>query len=145
MGSIRARSDSGQLFLDFRCRGIRCRELTLLDDTKDNRVRLAKVLARIEREMAEGTFDYRRHFPNSTLAAKFDGKPASSAGVGAADANGATGGRIAIARPCIANRITTVAIEHSNASCADRHRVERASPEDLTTAARFADQSLPAD
>ena len=94
MGSIRARSDSGQLFLDFRCRGIRCRELTLLDDTKDNRVRLAKVLARIEREMAEGIFDYRRHFPNSTLAAKFDGKPASSAGVGAAAANGATGGSL---------------------------------------------------
>ena len=37
MGSIRARPQNGKLFFDFRYRGQRCREQTVLDDTPVNR------------------------------------------------------------------------------------------------------------
>lgn len=70
MASIRARKESGLLFFDFRYRGRRCREQTLLPDTPANRKRLEKVLERIHAEMATGTFDYARTFPNSKGAAE---------------------------------------------------------------------------
>ncbi|NTV11016.1 MAG: DUF3596 domain-containing protein, partial [Zoogloea sp.] len=73
MASIRARADSGKLFFDFRFRGLRCREQTLLDDTPTNRKKLEKVLQRIEVEIAQGTFDYAEFFPSSNLASKFSG------------------------------------------------------------------------
>lgn len=71
MASIRARADSGKLFFDFRYRGERCREQTLLDDTPANRRRLEKVLQRIELEIHQGVFDYSSFFPGSKLAARF--------------------------------------------------------------------------
>lgn len=70
MSSIRA--NNGKLFWDFRFRNHRCREYTLLDDTPDNRRKMEKVLKKIEGEIEAGTFEYRRHFPNSKLAARFD-------------------------------------------------------------------------
>ena len=72
MGSIRSRSDSGLLFFDFRFAGERCREQTALPDTAANRRKLDKVLTAIEADIAAGTFDYRRYFPNSHNVAKFD-------------------------------------------------------------------------
>lgn len=72
MGSIRHRSDTGCLFIDFRFQGIRCREQTALPDTSANRKRLGKVLSKIEESIANGTFDYRQFFPSSKNAAKFD-------------------------------------------------------------------------
>lgn len=72
MGSIRSRSDSGLLFFDFRFAGERCREQTALSDTAANRRKLDKVLTAIDSDIAAGTFDYRRYFPNSHNAAKFD-------------------------------------------------------------------------
>ncbi len=72
MGSIRKRSDTGLLFMDFRLRGQRCREQTALVDTPANRKRLSKVLAKIEEEISLGTFDYRLFFPSSKNAARFD-------------------------------------------------------------------------
>ncbi len=72
MASIRARKDNGLLFMDFRYRGIRCREHTALTDTPANRKRLGKVLDRITAEIAAGTFDYRKTFPNGRNARKFD-------------------------------------------------------------------------
>lgn len=42
MSSIRARADTGLLFFDFRLKGKRCREQTMLPDTKRNRKRLEK-------------------------------------------------------------------------------------------------------
>ena len=65
MGSIRARSETGLLFFDFRYRGQRCREQTLLADTPTNRKRLEKALAKIEADIAAGTFDYAATFPGS--------------------------------------------------------------------------------
>ncbi|HKT31013.1 MAG TPA: site-specific integrase [Gammaproteobacteria bacterium] len=71
MGSIRRRNDKDVLFLDFRYRGARCREQTVLPDTPDNRRKLEAVLAKLETEITFGTFDYGRYFPNSPLATRF--------------------------------------------------------------------------
>ncbi len=65
MPSIRSRVDNGLLFLDFRYEGQRCREQTLLSDTPANRKKLEKVAAKIQSELAAGTFNYASFFPNS--------------------------------------------------------------------------------
>jgi len=62
VGSIRRRSESGLLFLDFKYLGQRLREQTALPDTELNRKRLQKALERIEGEIALGTFDYEKTF-----------------------------------------------------------------------------------
>lgn len=46
--NIRARPDTGQLFFDFRYRGIRCREQTALADTSENRKRVEALAKRIK-------------------------------------------------------------------------------------------------
>ena len=69
MGSINVRS--GRLQLDFRYRGIRCREQTNLGDTEANRRRMRKLLDKIDAEILLGTFDYRTYFPNSRKVAQF--------------------------------------------------------------------------
>jgi integrase len=71
MGSVRSLSATKTLFLDFGFRAQRCREYTSLEDTPANRKRLRNFLERIEAEIAVGTFDYARHFPNSKLAVRF--------------------------------------------------------------------------
>lgn len=65
MPSIRSRNDNGLLFFEFRFLGVRCREQTLLTDDTSNRKKLEKVLAKIESEIAAGTFVYENYFPNS--------------------------------------------------------------------------------
>lgn len=72
MGSIRKREDTGLLFIDFRYKGIRCREQTALPDNAADRKKVQKVLERIEAEIEAGTFEYRRYFPASKNACKFD-------------------------------------------------------------------------
>jgi integrase len=69
VGTINVRS--GHLQLDFRYRGVRCREQTKLTDTDRNRRRLTKLLQKIDAEITLGTFDYGRYFPNSPRAANF--------------------------------------------------------------------------
>ena len=69
MGSINVRS--GRLQLDFRYRGIRCREQTSLSDTEANRRRMRKLLDKIDAEILLGTFDYRTYFPNSRKVTQF--------------------------------------------------------------------------
>ena len=78
MASIRARIDNSQLFFDFRYIGVRCREQTTLVDNKVNRSKLEKVLKNIEDEITSGTFQYRKYFPQSKLAQKFDAVPKPS-------------------------------------------------------------------
>jgi integrase len=68
MGSVRDRN--GLLFFDFRFKGFRCREQTLLSDTPENRRKLGPFMALIDREIKEGTFDYQKYFPNSKNLAK---------------------------------------------------------------------------
>jgi len=72
MGSIRSRKDTCKLFLDFRYKGVRCRELTLLDDTPANRKRLQALLNQIESAIASNTFHYASIFPNSLKAKEFE-------------------------------------------------------------------------
>ncbi|MDQ6984487.1 MAG: DUF3596 domain-containing protein, partial [Ghiorsea sp.] len=72
MGSIRVRENSGKLFLDFRYMGIRCREQTLLNDTRLNRQKLQNLLDRIEQTITDGTFNYEEVFPNSIKANSFE-------------------------------------------------------------------------
>lgn len=71
MANIRTRRESGCLFLDFRYRGIRCREQTALQDTAANRRTLESLANRIQRELAKGTFDYAVFFPDSPRARQF--------------------------------------------------------------------------
>jgi len=71
MGSIRVRTGSNSLFIDFRYMGQRCREQTALPDTPANRKMLEKLLKTIEAEILLGTFTYSNYFPNSKLAEKF--------------------------------------------------------------------------
>ena len=70
MASIRARADNGLLFFDFRVGNQRFREQTKLKDTPANRKLAGKVLARLEEQIALGTFNYSEFFPGSKNAAK---------------------------------------------------------------------------
>ena len=72
MGSVRARKDNGQLFLDFRYLGERCRERSVLADTKPNRYKLEHLMNQIESEIKAGQFRYRNYFPGSSLLEKIE-------------------------------------------------------------------------
>ena len=65
MGVVRARKETGLLFIDFRWEGKRCREQTTLRDTTTNRKRLEKMLLQIESEIKLGRFDYAKFFPET--------------------------------------------------------------------------------
>ena len=79
MASVR--DYSGKLFCDFRYKGKRCREYTLLEDTKANRQKLTKLLVKIEDEIKEGVFQYQKYFPNSKLAKEFSGQGVNVIGI----------------------------------------------------------------
>jgi integrase len=70
MGSINVKN--GKLFLDFRYRGVRCREYTKLDASKVNHTRAERLLKTIEAEIILDRFDYGKYFPKSKLRHKFD-------------------------------------------------------------------------
>lgn len=72
MGSVRCRSQTGTLFFDFRFKGERCREQTVLKDTVANRRRMQQAMEKIDAQITLGTFDYRAWFPNSPMADKFE-------------------------------------------------------------------------
>ncbi len=69
MGSVNSRD--GKLYLDFRFKGVRCREQTRLAESAANRVKLERVLKMIEQQISLNTFDYVHHFPDSPRIAKF--------------------------------------------------------------------------
>ena len=69
MGTINARG--GKLFMDFRYRGVRCREYAKLEDTPANRKRLKTLMERIEAGILLSTFNYGEYFPKSKLAVQF--------------------------------------------------------------------------
>lgn len=77
MGSIRKHGQTGFLFFDFRYQGVRCREYTALPETATNKKKLEKILRVIEADITAGSFEYRRFFPGSKNAARFD-KPAAA-------------------------------------------------------------------
>ena len=69
MGSVNQRN--GQLFLDFRFKGVRCREYTKLPDNGINRSKAKRLLRVIESEIILGIFEYQKYFPNSKLTERF--------------------------------------------------------------------------
>lgn len=71
MAKVRARSETGMLYLDFFYRGVRCREQTALPDTAENRRRVQTLMNRISKEIKQGLFDYAATFPGSPRAAQF--------------------------------------------------------------------------
>jgi len=79
MAKIRARPETGTLYLDFFYRGVRCREQTTLPDTAESRRKVQSLLNRIEKEIAQGSFDYSATFPSSPRAARFAVAVTSSA------------------------------------------------------------------
>jgi len=110
MGSVRARISNGLLFFDFRFEGQRCREQTLLADTPANRKRLEKVLARIEADIAAGTFDYEATFPTSkrSKTKPIIASPLAQAPAGAAPVAGVAG----VATPTFRDFTTTWVADH---------------------------------
>lgn len=82
MASIQVRKENSCLIIDFYYQGVRCREQTVLPDNGSNRKRVQKLIDKIEAEISLGTFDYRRFFPGSKNAEKFDGtSPGENGGV----------------------------------------------------------------
>lgn len=71
MASVNLRKESGLLYVDFRYRGVRCREQTMLAESPQNRARLEKLGERIEKAISDGSFAYTAFFPNSRRAAAF--------------------------------------------------------------------------
>src|SRR3546814_16105755 len=71
MAKGRVRPETGHLYLDFNYRKHRCREQTSLPDTAANRRAVESLAARITREIARGTFDYRAYFPASSRPGSF--------------------------------------------------------------------------
>lgn len=61
MGSLISRN--GVLYLDFRFKNQRCREVTRLPDTPANRKKCTAFLQRIDAEITLGSFDYAAYFP----------------------------------------------------------------------------------
>ena len=70
MAKVRTLPATGNLFIDFRYQGRRCREYTALADTPANRKKLEKLAERIDAEIALGTFDYAKFFPGSRMIAR---------------------------------------------------------------------------
>ena len=62
MGTLITRG--GIIYVDFRFKGQRCREVTQMPDTQQNRRKCDAFLKRIEAEIVLGTFDYASYFPD---------------------------------------------------------------------------------
>jgi integrase len=65
---VRARPETGKLYLDFGYRGTRCREYTALPDTPANRRQAEALARRMERDIRSGRFEYAQYFPDSPRA-----------------------------------------------------------------------------
>lgn len=78
MGNVRARKETGKLYLDFMYAGHRCREQTALPDTPANRKRVNLLLQKIEARILLGDFNYAEHFPDSRNLIKIQSKQAGN-------------------------------------------------------------------
>lgn len=65
MARVRARKETGKLYLDFHYLGLRCREQTELNDNKTNHAKLERLLRNIQAQIANGSFNYESVFPYS--------------------------------------------------------------------------------
>jgi len=71
VAKVRARPETGKLYLDFFYRGKRCREQTELPDTAEHRREVMRLLRKVEQAIKDGSFVYAQFFPNSPRAARF--------------------------------------------------------------------------
>ena len=71
MAKIRSRKETGNLFFDFKYRGIRCREQTTLPDNKQNRAKMEIIAKKIEASITLDQFNYADFFPQSKMVKKF--------------------------------------------------------------------------
>jgi len=71
MVNVRKRDKGANLLFDFRYLGHRCREQTMLPDTKENRAKLEAVAKKIDASITLGKFNYADYFPNSKMVIKF--------------------------------------------------------------------------
>src|SRR5215471_7367726 len=78
---VRIGSDSS-IEIDFYYCGIRCRERLKLRPTPQNLNYAAKLKASIELEIGKGTFDYRKHFPDSPKTRLFSTVPGNQICIG---------------------------------------------------------------
>ena len=69
-----ARARGNAIQIDFVYRGVRCRETLKLEPTKPNMKYAHRLHSTITLEIAIGTFDYRKHFPDSKRASLFINK-----------------------------------------------------------------------
>jgi integrase len=69
MASFHAKD--GYLYIDFRWRGLRCREATRRRDNTENRAQVRRTVRQIDGEIAARTFDYLKWFPEGRRAAMF--------------------------------------------------------------------------
>jgi integrase len=65
MATVNVRKETGRLYIDFRHRGIRCREQTPLKNTISNRRQLEKLIEKMNAEITLGVFNYGKTFPYS--------------------------------------------------------------------------------
>lgn len=79
MGNVRARKETGKLYLDFHYCGVRCREQTALADTPANRKKVQSLLERVEAKILLGEFNYSEFFPGSRNIQRFAGQARDSA------------------------------------------------------------------
>lgn len=71
MATINVRKETSKLYIDFRYRGVRCREQTRMSDTAVNRRELKKFVERMNAEITLDRFDYAKTFPESKRIAVF--------------------------------------------------------------------------
>jgi integrase len=58
------RTIKGRIYYHFRCKGVKCTEKSGLEATKDNLKRAQKFVKLIDAEIANGIFEYEKHFPH---------------------------------------------------------------------------------
>ena len=68
MASIRTRSETNRLFIDFRFRGVRYRQQTTLKNTESNLLVLKKEMKKIEAEIELGVLNIDELFPRTKRA-----------------------------------------------------------------------------
>jgi integrase len=71
MVNIRVRPETGNLLLDFKYQGVRCREQTALKDTPANRKQLNALARKVDAAILLDKFDYAEFFPNSAKVERF--------------------------------------------------------------------------
>lgn len=80
VGGVKPRSKTS-IEIEFRYRGVRCRETVKLPPTPANLKHCSRLKAAIEHEIATGGFDYAKRFPDSPRARTFARTPGAAVSV----------------------------------------------------------------